>query len=79
MTPDDLITLFTGELVPLVGKLFLLVIIFLYGIFAAVVLRQIQLMNKVVTEVNFSAVLFTIALLHLGALLVIFVLTVVLV
>lgn len=79
MTPDQLVNLFQSDLVSLLIKLFILLAIFLYGIFAAVVLRQVQLMNKVVTEVSFSPVLFTIALLHFLALVVLFVLTILLI
>lgn len=78
MTPDQLFQFFTGDLVPLVSKLFLLILIFLYGIFAAVVLRQVQLMNKVVTEVGFSPVLLTVAVLHLVAVVMLFFLVVLL-
>lgn len=79
MSPDQLLSLFTGDLIPLLGKLALLLLIFLYGIFAAVVLRQIQLMNKLVTEVGFSGVLTTIAVLHLLAVVGLFALTIILV
>lgn len=79
MSPDQIIGLFQTDFVPLLIKLFLLLLIFLYGIFAAVVLRQVQLMNKVVTEVSFSPVLFSIALLHFGAVVVLFILTIIVV
>ena len=72
MTPDQLATLFTGDLIPLLAKGSLLIFIFLYGIFAAVVVRQVQLMNKVVTEVGFSPILLTIAVLHLIAVVMLF-------
>lgn len=64
MTPDQFINLFQTDLLTLLGKLILLLLIFLYGIFAAVILRQVQLMNKVVTEANFSSIIFTVAFLH---------------
>lgn len=79
MTFDQLIALFSTGLIPLVGKLFFLFLLFLYGIFAAIVLRQVQLMNKIVTEVSFSQVLFGIALVHFIAVVAIFLLTIVLV
>lgn len=72
MTPDQIVQFFTGNFVVLATKLFLLVLIFLYAIFAAVVVRQVQLMNKVITEVGFSPVLFTIAVLHLAAVVILF-------
>ena len=79
MTLEQLIQLFQGDIVALLVKLFLLVLIFLYGIFAAVVLRQIQIMNKVVTEISFSPVLTMIALIHFATVVVLFVLTIVLI
>lgn len=79
MTPDQLIELFQTDLLPLAGKFFLLLLIFLYGIFGAVVLRQVQLMNKVVTEVSFSSILFTVALFHFAAIILVFILAVVLI
>ena len=79
MTPEQLFNLLQTDLLPLIGKLFLLLIIFLYGAFAAVVLRQVQLMNTVVTEANFSPVLFTIALTHFLATVAVFVLAIVLI
>lgn len=78
MTPEQFVALFTGNVLPLLTKVVLLIIIFLYGIFAAVVLRQVQLMNKVVTEVGFSPVLFSVALIHLIAVVIIFILTILL-
>lgn len=79
MTPDQFINLFQTDFVPLIIKLFILLLIFLYGIFAAVVLRQIQIMNKVVTEVGFSPLLFTVALFHFGAVVAIFILAILLI
>lgn len=79
MSLDQILTLFTGNFILLITKLILLIIIFLYGIFAAVVLRQVQLMNKVVTEVGFSPVLLTIAVLHFIAVVIVFILTIILV
>lgn len=79
MSPDQILSFFTGNFVALLTKLILLIIIFLYGIFAAVVLRQVQLMNKVVTEVGFSPVLFTVAILHFIAVVGVFVLAIIVV
>jgi len=78
MTLDQILSLFTGDLIPLTIKLALLLLIFLYGIFAAVILRQIQLMNKVVTEVNFSPVLVFVAVIHFVLVVGLFILTVIL-
>lgn len=78
MTPEQLVQLFQNGFVPLLTKFFLLLLIFLYGIFAGVLLRQIQLMNKVVHEGAFSPVLFTIAFLHFGAVVGLFILAIVL-
>lgn len=79
MTPDQLLGIFQGGLLPLIIKTVLLIIIFIYGIFAVVVVRQVQLMNRVVTEANFSPVLMAVALIHLFAVLAIFFLTVILI
>lgn len=79
MTPEQLNSLLETNAIRLVIKLLLLLFIFLYGIFAAVVLRQIQLMNRVVTEVGFSPILFSVALFHFFAVIVLFVLTLLLV
>ena len=79
MTPEQLTPLFQTDTIGFILKLIFLLFIFLYGIFAAVVLRQIQLMNRVVTEVGFSPILFTVALFHFFAVIVLFALTVLLV
>lgn len=71
MTLQSLFDVITARIGPLI-KIFLLLLIFLYGVFAAVVVRQIQLMNKVVNEVNFSIILFTIALTHFMATVILF-------
>lgn len=47
-------------------KIFLLVLLLFYILFAAIILRQITLMNRVV-EAQISPVLRLIALFHLGA------------
>ncbi len=65
MIPDQFFSLFQTNLVVLVTKFFLSIIIFLYGIFAVVIVRQVQLMNKIVTETEFSSIIFLIALIHL--------------
>lgn len=57
-------------------KFLLLLILFLYAVFAGVVLRQVQLMNRVVTEVNFSPILFYVATLHFVATVIMFFLAV---
>lgn len=79
MIIDQLLQLFGGNIALLVIKVFLLIIIFLYGIFAAVVLRQIQLMNKIVTEVGFSTLLTSVAVLHFTAVVIVFILAMVLI
>jgi len=79
MTPDDFLGIFQLDLLPLIVKLFVLLLIFLYGIFAAVVMRQIQIMNRVVTEVGFSPLLFTVALFHFGAVVALFILALLLI
>lgn len=79
MTLDQIFGIFQTGLLPVIIKTFLLIIIFLYGIFAVVVVRQVQLMNRVVTEANFSPVLMTVALIHLFAVLAVFFLTVILI
>lgn len=79
MSLDQLAQLFQSNIIGLIVKLFLLLFIFLYGIFAAIVMRQVQLMNRVVTEVGFSPLLFTVALVHFGAVVGLFVLALVLV
>lgn len=79
MTLDQLFGIFQSGFLPLIIKTVLLIIIFIYGIFAVVVVRQVQLMNRVVTEANFSPVLMTVALIHLFAVLTIFFLTVILI
>lgn len=79
MTFDQLFGSFQTNLIPLVFKLFLLIIIFLYGIFAAVIVRQVQLMNKVVTETEFSSILLTIAIVHLLLVAGLFFLTIILI
>lgn len=45
-------------------KISLLAILFLYVAFAAVIVRQIQLMNKVINQANFSSALMFISLIH---------------
>lgn len=65
MTVEQFLALFTSSsFVPLLVKFFLLFLIFLYAIFAGVVVRQVQLMNKIVTQYNFAPILFAIALIH---------------
>ena len=66
MTPEAQ-TFFLQDFTALLIKGFMLVLILLYVIFSAVLLRQVQLMNKVVTLANFSPVLILITLLHLFA------------
>ncbi len=71
MTPEfflKIINLGAGEFV----KIALLLIIFLYAVFAAVVTRQVQLMNKVINQVKFSDGLMFLALLHFLAAVVLF-------
>ncbi|GEM_PF-4600705 len=79
MTPDQLLGIFQNGLLPVIIKTILLIIIFIYGIFAVVVVRQVQLMNKVVTEAGFSPVLMTVAIIHLFAVLGLFFLTVIII
>lgn len=76
MTPDTLASFINTGITPLI-KIILLLLILLYGVFAAVVARQVQLMNKVVNQVNFSATLFLIVLIHLLAVVFLFFLTLV--
>lgn len=74
MTLETILNLINVGVAPLI-KVFLLLIILLYGVFAAVVVRQVQLMNKVVNEVNFSTPLFSISLVHLGIAVALFIVT----
>jgi len=46
-------------------KIFLLILLLFYILFAAIILRQINLMNEMV-EAQISPILTTIAILHLG-------------
>lgn len=79
MILDQFFPIFQTNLVPLVTKVFLSIIIFLYGIFAAVIVRQVQLMNKLVTETEFSSILLTIAVVHLLLVVGLFFLTIILI
>lgn len=79
MTPENFLNIFQLDLIPLIVKLFVLLLVFLYGVFAAVVMRQIQIMNRVVTEVGFSPVLFTVALVHFGSVVALFILALILI
>lgn len=67
MNVDDLQIFFIQDFPGLLTKTFVLVVIFLYIIFAAVLLRQVQIMNKVVTLATFSPILTLIAFMHLFA------------
>lgn len=71
MTVDNILNFLTSGVGPLI-KVAILVAIFLYGIFAAIILRQIQIMNKVVEQANFSIILFGIALIHFALVVVLF-------
>lgn len=66
MTLDAFVGLFGGGFALLV-KILILLLILLYGVFAAVVTRQVILMNEVVRQVKFSNVILGVALVHLGA------------
>lgn len=65
MTPDLLQPGIISDLTTVLTKVFILIILFLYTIFAAVLLRQVQIMNRIITLANFSPVLSAIALIHL--------------
>ncbi len=58
-------------------KLFVLILLALYIIFAAICFRQVDLMNRIV-EVQISPMLRLIALIHLGAAITIFIASLVL-
>lgn len=58
-------------------KILVLLMIFLYVVFAAVVARQVHLMNKVVHEANFAGVLFLIAFIHFVAAVSLFIIAVI--
>lgn len=65
MSPEQILLLFTS-LSPLIFvKIFLLTLLLFYILFAAIVFRQVTLMNRVV-EAQISPVLATIAVLHLA-------------
>lgn len=71
MTPENIINFLSTGFVPLV-KIFVLLAILLYALFAGILVRQIQIMNTVVEEANFTTALFSIALTHLAAVAVLF-------
>jgi hypothetical protein len=76
MTPEQIIGIFTNNnLFVMATKLAILFLIFLYAIFAGVIVRQIQLMNKIVMQSNFAGVLFGVALIHFLLVIGLFVLT----
>lgn len=65
MSPEQILLLFTS-LSPLIFvKIFLLTLLLFYILFAAIIFRQVTLMNRVV-EAQISPVLATIAVLHLA-------------
>lgn len=65
MSPEQILLLFTS-LSPLIFvKIFLLTLLLFYILFAAIISRQVTLMNRVV-EAQISPVLATIAVLHLA-------------
>ncbi|MBI1919084.1 hypothetical protein HYS29_00655 [Candidatus Microgenomates bacterium] len=62
----DLLNGFINGGLGLVFKILMLLVILLYGVFAAVVARQVYLMNEVVHQVKFSSIILGMALIHLG-------------
>lgn len=71
MSIDVITQLFTSSFFG-VFKLGILILEFLYGIFAVIVLRQVQKMNIVIHQDNFAGILFMIALIHFVLVIVLF-------
>lgn len=67
MTPETLQTFFSQDLIALAVKALVVMVVFLYTIFAVIVVRQVQTMNKVLTIANFSPILSLTTILHLMA------------
>lgn len=78
MSFDIATGIISGGLAPLV-KILMLSVIFLYGVFAAVVVRQVQLMNEVVHQVKFSTIILGLALVHLGVTIFLFVIALIII
>lgn len=72
MTPEAIFNLLTSGVGPLIKVLFLIVIL-LYGVFAVVVARQVQIMNKVVEEISFAPILLAVAITHVALVFALFV------
>lgn len=67
MTPETLQTFIAVNLAFSLVKMFLLILLFLYTIFAIIIVRQVHVMNKVVTIANFSPILSIVTFIHLVA------------
>lgn len=65
MTPDTLQTFLNLPIAAILTKVFLLILIFLYLGFAAIIVRQVRVMNQVLTIANFSPILQIISIVHL--------------
>ncbi len=68
----DLTTLFTNEAMLLTAKLVVLFIVFLYGIFSFVVVKQVKLMSETF-KTQFGGFFRLLALLHFVAVVIVFI------
>lgn len=74
MTPEQIAMLLTSLWPWGFVKIFLLTLLLFYAVFAAICLRQIDLMNQMV-EAQISPALRMVAIIHLGAAVFVFLLT----
>lgn len=74
MSLNDLLNLFSLFTPLLAAKVFLLTFALFYSVFATVVLRQTQLMLRILDETSFSPFLKLLAIVHFLAAIVVFIL-----